>query len=218
MNVGTLVNFVWASSLFSLLAAVPASVSQKNYPSASSSSCKLKPAASEKRCRSPDGLICSGRGTCVCGVCFCEVKETGKYYGPLCECQDWVCHTYEGQTCAGRGREGCRGHGAACSNDVGNEREGERMKQPTKCRVSNYRTTVIIRWTVAFTSTEAIIFFSVKSTLCRVSGAGKLEFKRAVMVVKLCSVWSKEDRAKQALTRFMYRMKIRFTQILSLEK
>ncbi|MEE6470795.1 hypothetical protein FKM82_009067 [Ascaphus truei] len=102
MHAGALVNFVWASSLFSLLTAVPQSPSLtlRGLTSSSSTTCRLTPVASEKRCRAPDGSICSGRGKCDCGVCLCEVKEPGKYYGPLCECHDWVCHTYDEQVCA----------------------------------------------------------------------------------------------------------------------
>ncbi|KAJ1116420.1 hypothetical protein NDU88_004632 [Pleurodeles waltl] len=87
--------------VFLLLAGVPLSVSQppRGAQVVPPAQCKLSRAAAEKRCRSPDGSQCSGRGTCDCGVCICEVTEPGKYYGPLCECHDWVCQTYDGEIC-----------------------------------------------------------------------------------------------------------------------
>ncbi|XP_063207274.1 integrin beta-like protein 1 [Chroicocephalus ridibundus] len=67
----------------------------------SSSSCRLSQTESELRCRVPGGKLCSDRGRCECGVCICQVTESGKYYGPLCECHDWVCETYDSKICAG---------------------------------------------------------------------------------------------------------------------
>lgn len=65
-------------------------------------SCWLSRSESELRCRVPGGKLCSGRGRCECGVCICQVTESGKYYGPLCECHDWVCETYDGKICTGK--------------------------------------------------------------------------------------------------------------------
>lgn len=67
-----------------------------------SGECKLSTEASQRRCRTTDGLICSGRGECTCGVCVCLVTEPGKFYGPRCECHDWVCTTYDGKICGGK--------------------------------------------------------------------------------------------------------------------
>lgn len=64
--------------------------------------CKISPESSLRRCRTSDGLICSGRGECECGICICQVTEPGTFYGPRCECHDWVCPTYDGKTCAGK--------------------------------------------------------------------------------------------------------------------
>lgn len=64
--------------------------------------CKLSTNASQRRCQTSDGLICSGRGECVCGACICQVTEPGVYYGPRCECHDWVCAAYDGKTCGGK--------------------------------------------------------------------------------------------------------------------
>ncbi|XP_028291442.1 integrin beta-like protein 1 isoform X1 [Gouania willdenowi] len=65
--------------------------------------CKLSSESSSRRCRTPDGKICSGRGTCDCGICICDAKGPGKFLGPRCECHDWVCGTYNGKTCNDRG-------------------------------------------------------------------------------------------------------------------
>lgn len=64
--------------------------------------CKLSAESSQRRCKTPDGRICSGNGECDCGVCICHVTEPGRYYGPRCECHDWVCSTHDGKTCAGK--------------------------------------------------------------------------------------------------------------------
>lgn len=64
--------------------------------------CKISPESSLRRCRTPDGLICSGRGECECGICICQVTEPRTFYGPRCECHDWICPTYDGKTCGGK--------------------------------------------------------------------------------------------------------------------
>ncbi|KAG8000544.1 Integrin beta-like protein 1, partial [Nibea albiflora] len=69
--------------------------------------CKLSTESSLRRCKTPDGKICSGRGKCDCGVCVCEATDPGKFYGPRCECHDWVCATYNEKTCNGHGQCYC---------------------------------------------------------------------------------------------------------------
>lgn len=64
--------------------------------------CKISSESSLRRCRTSDGLICSGRGECDCGICICQVTDPGTFYGPRCECHDWVCPTYDGKTCGGK--------------------------------------------------------------------------------------------------------------------
>lgn len=71
------------------------------FPSQVGGVCKLSTESSLRRCRTPDGKICSGRGKCNCGICICEAIEPGKFFGPRCECHDWVCATYNGKTCNG---------------------------------------------------------------------------------------------------------------------
>uniref|UniRef100_A0A663MZ32 Integrin beta-like protein 1 n=1 Tax=Athene cunicularia TaxID=194338 RepID=A0A663MZ32_ATHCN len=80
------------------------------------SSCWLSRTESELRCRVPGGKLCSDRGRCECGVCICQVTESGKYYGPLCECHDWVCEIYDGKICAGT----CQCGRCKCANSEGN--------------------------------------------------------------------------------------------------
>uniref|UniRef100_A0A3P8S111 Integrin beta-like protein 1 n=1 Tax=Amphiprion percula TaxID=161767 RepID=A0A3P8S111_AMPPE len=77
--------------------------------------CKLSTESSLRRCRTPDGKICSGRGKCDCGICICEATEPGKFYGPRCECHDWVCGTYNGKTCNGT----CHCGSCMCENSDG---------------------------------------------------------------------------------------------------
>lgn len=64
--------------------------------------CKISTESSLRRCRTSDGLICSGRGECECGICICQVTDPGTFYGPRCECHDWLCPTYDGKTCGGK--------------------------------------------------------------------------------------------------------------------
>lgn len=71
------------------------------FPSQVGGVCQLSTESSLRRCRTPDGKICSGRGKCECGICFCKATDPGKFYGPRCECQDWVCATFNGKTCNG---------------------------------------------------------------------------------------------------------------------
>lgn len=83
--------------------------------SGTGAACRLSRAESERRCRAPGqppgGALCHGRGRCDCGVCICHVNEPGVYFGPLCECHEWVCETYDGRTCAGKGQPAHRGLG-----------------------------------------------------------------------------------------------------------
>uniref|UniRef100_A0A8D1B783 Integrin beta-like protein 1 n=2 Tax=Sus scrofa TaxID=9823 RepID=A0A8D1B783_PIG len=99
-----------SSLLFAGLSAVPQSFSP-SLRSGPGAACRLSRAESERRCRAPGqppgGALCHGRGRCDCGVCICHVSEPGVYFGPLCECHEWVCETYDGSTCAGHGKCYC---------------------------------------------------------------------------------------------------------------
>ncbi|KAK2503405.1 hypothetical protein MC885_021742 [Smutsia gigantea] len=96
------------SLLFAGLSAVPSSFSP-SLRSGPGAACRLSRAESERRCRAPGqppgGALCHGRGRCDCGVCICHVSEPGVYFGPLCECHEWVCETYDGSTCAAKTKE-----------------------------------------------------------------------------------------------------------------
>lgn len=43
------------------------------------------------------------------------MSEPGVFFGPLCECHEWVCETYDGSTCAGKGQAAHLGRGGAHS-------------------------------------------------------------------------------------------------------
>ncbi|KAK1797820.1 hypothetical protein P4O66_008167, partial [Electrophorus voltai] len=92
--------------------------------------CKISSESSQRRCRTPDGLICNGRGECRCGVCICQVADPWKYYGPRCECHDWVCATYDGKTCGGHGICDC----GKCLCEDG--WLGEACQHPESCQLS----------------------------------------------------------------------------------
>ncbi|XP_077014724.1 integrin beta-like protein 1 [Tamandua tetradactyla] len=99
-----------SSLLFAGLSAVPQSFSP-SLRSWSGAACRLSRAESERRCRAPGqppgSALCHGRGRCDCGVCICHVTEPGMFFGPLCECHEWVCEAYDGKTCAGHGKCDC---------------------------------------------------------------------------------------------------------------
>ena len=42
-------------------------------------------------CRDQGGLVCEGRGECVCGECQCEASDKGTISGKFCQCLDWTC-------------------------------------------------------------------------------------------------------------------------------
>ncbi|KAF7691367.1 integrin beta-8 isoform X1 [Silurus meridionalis] len=50
------------------------------------------------------GLMCSGRGTCVCGACVCDPSNLGTIYGKFCEMDDFSCPNERGIMCAGHGQ------------------------------------------------------------------------------------------------------------------
>ncbi|TWW81127.1 Integrin beta-like protein 1 [Takifugu flavidus] len=113
MHTVVLVQSVLAPLLLILLSAVEDTLLQSL--SQVGGVCRLSTESSLRRCRTPDGKICSGRGKCECGVCFCTASDPGKFYGPRCECQEWVCATFNGKTCNDRGYCDC----GSCECDEG---------------------------------------------------------------------------------------------------
>lgn len=47
------------------------------------------------------GLVCSGRGNCVCGACVCDQSKLGTIYGMFCEKDDFSCPNERGLMCGG---------------------------------------------------------------------------------------------------------------------
>ena len=53
-----------------------------------------------------NNLQCSGRGSCVCGLCSCQ----DGFFGTVCECDERDCNNQDlGLVCSGRGSCGCNG-------------------------------------------------------------------------------------------------------------
>ena len=52
--------------------------------------------------------VCSDRGVCECGTCFCSNSTTGAIYGQLCECDDFSCvRGQNDEICSGSGKCEC---------------------------------------------------------------------------------------------------------------
>ncbi|KAG8573215.1 hypothetical protein GDO81_012329 [Engystomops pustulosus] len=58
---------------------------------------------SENCKRSPSEPECSGRGTCLCGKCYCAKTKLGKIYGKYCEMDNFSCPYNLGKLCSGNG-------------------------------------------------------------------------------------------------------------------
>ncbi|XP_063777824.1 integrin beta-8 [Pseudophryne corroboree] len=53
--------------------------------------------------RSPSEPECGGRGTCLCGKCYCYKSKLGKLYGKYCEMDNFSCSYNRGKLCSGNG-------------------------------------------------------------------------------------------------------------------
>nr|XP_033804775.1 integrin beta-like protein 1 isoform X3 [Geotrypetes seraphini] len=120
----------------------------------SSSLCRLSLTAAERHCRAPGGKLCNGRGKCDCGVCICEVTDPGTYYGPLCECHDWMCLTYGGEVCAGHGKCDC----GKCKCEEG--WFGESCQYPTTCNLTQKKSNKLCR------NSQGVICSNAGTCLC----------------------------------------------------
>ncbi|XP_016841340.1 integrin beta-PS [Nasonia vitripennis] len=56
-----------------------------------------------------DSDVCSGRGTCKCGVCDCakRMNPQEEFYGTYCECDNFSCKRSGGMVCGGKGKCEC---------------------------------------------------------------------------------------------------------------
>jgi protocadherin alpha len=53
---------------------------------------------------STTGVMCSGRGECICGFCSCNPlrpQSSQIYSGQFCECNDYSCSYSNNRMCAG---------------------------------------------------------------------------------------------------------------------
>ncbi|XP_044149121.1 integrin beta-8 [Bufo gargarizans] len=72
-----------------------------------------KESQSENCNQSPSDSECSGRGTCLCGKCYCSKTKLGKIYGKYCEMDNFSCPYNLGKLCSGNGEcnnGNCRCH------------------------------------------------------------------------------------------------------------
>ncbi|KAK3568742.1 hypothetical protein QTP86_016300 [Hemibagrus guttatus] len=100
--------------------------------------CDISPWESKRRCTSPDGKICSNRGTCVCGECTCyDVDPSGDWgdiHGDTCECDERSCHAtydrYSDEFCSGHGQCQC----GRCDCKEG--WTGKKCEHPLSCSLS----------------------------------------------------------------------------------
>ncbi|XP_028819644.1 integrin beta-8-like isoform X2 [Denticeps clupeoides] len=61
--------------------------------------------AGHRQCQAEgSGTVCSGRGSCVCGMCVCHHGNLGAVYGKFCELDDFSCPYQDGLLCGGRGQ------------------------------------------------------------------------------------------------------------------
>ncbi|XP_037074383.1 integrin beta-PS-like [Pollicipes pollicipes] len=94
--------------------------------------------------------VCSGRGTCECGACACDVRPnpSERYSGVFCECDNFSCSRRDGQLCGGSSRGQCvcglcrcapgwTGEACGCSTDT------DTCVQPGSDRVCSGRGTCV---------------------------------------------------------------------------
>ncbi|CAN9505422.1 unnamed protein product [Ophioblennius macclurei] len=62
-----------------------------------------------------DSSICSGRGECLCGQCFCHASGSQQVWGKYCECDNFNCLHFKGALCSDHGKCSC----GLCQCDAG---------------------------------------------------------------------------------------------------
>lgn len=61
-----------------------------------------------QNCTQPEtGVVCSGRGECLCGQCICKQYPDRKIDGQYCQCDNTSCDRIEGNVCNGHGVCNC---------------------------------------------------------------------------------------------------------------
>lgn len=75
---------------------------------------KSKDQSKCKSTNSTDELPCSGNGECACGKCVCKAEQGKRFYGDLCQCNDFSCPEDKGQLCGGPDRGVCRCRKCQC--------------------------------------------------------------------------------------------------------
>lgn len=61
--------------------------------------------------------LCSGKGTCECGKCACNMEDTGfRIDGEFCGCDTSMCPHTGGMECSGHGKCDCKSYSCACDD------------------------------------------------------------------------------------------------------
>jgi len=85
---------VWADEIFP----------DGKQPHCSDSGCSYsRETLPSEECRQhQDQPICSGRGDCIEGKCFCYKNKLGRVYGKYCQMDDFSCPYHQGNLCSGK--------------------------------------------------------------------------------------------------------------------
>jgi integrin beta 1 len=80
-------------------------------PGTSGTMCECEGDSNPAGCLNPQSntTVCSNRGNCICGYCFCEerVNQDEHIMGRYCECDDFSCDRLDGKLCGGPERGEC---------------------------------------------------------------------------------------------------------------
>ncbi|XP_068918118.1 integrin beta-PS-like [Tenebrio molitor] len=81
------------------------------------STCECEGDSNPAGCLTPQSnAVCSNRGSCICGVCACKMRDNPdeKITGKYCECDNFSCDRLEGKLCGGPERGECMCGQCAC--------------------------------------------------------------------------------------------------------